>query len=61
LFNVFLQYFDLDRIHPGNDITIRDVPVEIVNEALKVLYNALSSENIEKRFKAAVEALPYVK
>ncbi|MEK5528583.1 hypothetical protein MKX79_04200 [Viridibacillus sp. FSL R5-0468] len=49
-----------DIVHPI-DLVTRDVPEEIVKAALEVLYEALDSEDYDKRFKAAVEILRFVK
>ncbi|MFF2291050.1 hypothetical protein [Peribacillus butanolivorans] len=45
----------------GDENYIEAVPAEIVNDALNVLYEALNSNDPDKRFKAAVELLRYVK
>ncbi|RID81379.1 hypothetical protein D1953_20970 [Peribacillus asahii] len=45
----------------GDEIYFEAVPTEIINDALDVLYEALNSNDSDKRFKAAVEILRYVK
>jgi len=45
----------------GEEFYPEQVPVEIINEALSVLYGALHSDDSEKRFKAAIEILRYTK
>ncbi|MEY9976313.1 hypothetical protein [Lysinibacillus sp. RC79] len=45
----------------GVENYIEAVPTEIINDALSVLYEALNSNDLDKRFKAAVEILRYVK
>ncbi|MET4559614.1 hypothetical protein ABIA69_000757 [Lysinibacillus parviboronicapiens] len=45
----------------GVENYIEAVPTEIINDALSVLYEALNSNDLDKRFKAAVEILRFVK
>jgi predicted Mrr-cat superfamily restriction endonuclease len=45
----------------GDENYIDTVPEEIINDALNVLYDALNSNDPDKRFRAAVEILRYVK
>ncbi|MBS2970538.1 hypothetical protein J9317_17470 [Metabacillus sp. KIGAM252] len=55
-----LIYSQSDLKHPSQLIP-REVPEDIINKALEVLDEALHSSDPDKRFKAAVEILRYVK
>ncbi|MCM3413228.1 hypothetical protein [Metabacillus litoralis] len=50
-----------DSFRGGEITSVEQVPIEVINEALNVLYDALNSSDQDKRFKAAIEILRYVK
>lgn len=50
-----------DTLRKEQEVSLQPVPEKVIKQALEELYSALHSEDLDKRFRAAIEILRYTK